>query len=326
MNSPASARPGRYVVLSGGVGGTKLVLGLSRIVAADRLLVVANTGDDFEHLGLRISPDIDTLMYTLAGAVNEDTGWGVADETWNFMDALARLGGETWFRIGDRDLATHVRRTQLLASGASLSDVTRTLCHCCGVAQRIVPMSDQPVPTRVVCDESTLDFQQYFVRDRAVPRVRRIEIHGANAARPAPAALAALRDPELAGIVIAPSNPYLSIDPILALPEMRAALREAAAPVVAISPIVGDAAIKGPTAKIMRELGLHASARSVATHYGELLDGFVVDTADAEAAESIRNPDLEVTVLPTIMNTLSDKTRLAASTLDFLATLASRGP
>ena len=193
MNDARTRDHGSYVVLSGGVGGAKLALGLSRVVPADRLVVVVNTGDDFEHLGLSISPDLDTLMYTLAGAVDEDTGWGCRDETWTFMDALQRLGGETWFRLGDRDLATHVRRAQLLAEGAPLSAVTATLCRRLGVRQPIVPMSDEPVRTRVITNGDALDFQHYFVRDRAEPRVRRIEYHGADAARPSEAALEALQ-------------------------------------------------------------------------------------------------------------------------------------
>jgi len=313
---------GSYVVLSGGVGGAKLALGLSRIVPADRLTVVVNTGDDFEHLGLNISPDLDTLMYTLAGAVDEATGWGCRDETWTFMNALARLGGETWFRLGDRDLATHVRRSQLLQEGAPLSAATATLCQRFGVPQRVVPMSDQPVRTRVITEGATLDFQHYFVRDRAAPRVRRIEYHGADNAQPSAAALEALRDPRLTGVIIAPSNPYLSIDPILAIPALRAAIRAAAAPVIAVSPIVGDAAIKGPTAKIMRELELEVSARSVAAHYGELLDGFIVDATDSAAVAAIASARLQVIACQTIMQTLDDKVGLARTTLEFAASLA----
>jgi len=312
---------GSYVVLSGGVGGAKLALGLSRVVPAERLVIVVNTGDDFEHLGLRISPDLDTLMYTLANAVDEATGWGCRDETWAFMAALERLGGETWFRLGDLDLATHVRRSQLMAGGAPLSEVTDILCRRFGVRQRVVPMSDQPVRTRVITDGGVLDFQHYFVRDRAEPRVRRIEYHGADIARPSAAALGALRDPTLAGIVIAPSNPYLSIDPILAIPALRAAIVAADTPVVAVSPIVGDAAIKGPTAKIMRELGLEVSARSVAAHYGELLDGFIVDATDRDVAASIADAKLDVVACQTVMRTLDDKVELARSTLEFLASM-----
>lgn len=324
MINAATEPPRNYVVLSGGVGGAKLVLGLSRVLPADRLTVIANTGDDFEHLGLAISPDLDTLMYTLAGEVDEETGWGRRGETWQFMDALERLGGETWFRLGDLDLATHVFRSGEIERGASLSAITATLCHRFGVEQRVVPMTEQQVRTRVVTDRGRLDFQHYFVRDRAEPRVSAIEYHGAAAADPAAAVAQALSDPELAGIIIAPSNPYLSVDPILAIPALRAAIDTASAPVIAVSPIVGDAAIKGPTAKIMRELELEVSASSVAAHYGELLDGFVVDATDRDDATEIATGSLEVIACQTIMRTLDDKVALARSSLDFLTSLATR--
>jgi LPPG:FO 2-phospho-L-lactate transferase len=320
---------GKYVVLSGGIGGAKLALGLSHVVPAENLTVIVNTGDDFEHFGLNISPDLDTLMYTLAGAVNPETGWGRDDETWQFMEALERLGGETWFRLGDRDLATHVQRSRLLASGVTLSEVTATLCERFGVGPRIVPMSDDPVRTRVLTDDGELEFQHYFVRDRAEPRTLAIRFHGAHQAAPAADALAALRDPALAGIVIAPSNPYLSIDPILAIPGMRPAIADACAPVVAVSPIVGDAAIKGPTAKIMRELELEVSARSIAAHYGDLLDGFIVDETDRDAvartvAANSSDEQLDVTVCQTVMKSLDDRIELARATLAACATLNAR--
>jgi len=313
---------GNYLVLSGGVGGAKLVLGLSRILTGKQLTIIANTGDDFEHLGLPISPDLDTLMYTLAGEVNAATGWGRKGETWNCMDALERLGGETWFRLGDRDLATHIERARRLAAGATLTEVTAALCDHFDVAQWLLPMSDQPVRTRVITATDILDFQHYFVRDRAEPRVQRLEYHGAESARPPAAVLAALRDPALAGIIIAPSNPYLSIDPILAIPAMRAAIQASRAPVVAISPIVGAAAIKGPTAKIMRELKATVSAVSVAKHYGQLLDGFIIDATDRNMVAELEKLDLEVAICETIMKSLDDKIRLARATLDFVTSLA----
>jgi LPPG:FO 2-phospho-L-lactate transferase len=319
--APADARD-RYVALSGGVGGAKLVLGLSRALPADALTVVVNTGDDFEHLGMSISPDLDTVMYTLAGEVDEATGWGCRGETWQFMAALERLGGETWFRLGDRDLATHVRRSRMLVRGATLSEVTAALCRRLGVAQRIVPMSDAAVRTRVITDAGRLEFQQYFVRDRAGPRVSRIEYDGAAQAQPAAAALEALRDPRLAGIIIAPSNPYLSVDPMLAIPGLRQSIVAAPAPVIAVSPIVGGAALKGPTAKIMRELGREVSARAVAAHYGELLDGFIVDMADREAAAALADGGVAVAVRQTVMRSLDDKIALAEAALTFAASLA----
>lgn len=312
-----------FVVLSGGVGGAKLVLGLSRVLPPERLVVIANTGDDFEHLGLPISPDIDTLIYTLADAVNTETGWGRSDETWNFMAALDRLGGETWFRLGDRDLATHVRRASLIAGGCTLADATAELCRAFGVRQRVVPMADQAVRTRIVTDDKTLDFQHYFVRERAEPRVRRIEYHGATSARPPAAALAALRSDTLAGIIVAPSNPYLSIDPILSVPAMRAAIDAAGVPVVAVSPVVDGVAVKGPTAKIMRELGHDVSAAGVAAHYGNLLDGFIVDLADRDATDEIGATGLDVIAQQTLMSDIEDKIALAKSTLEFITRLTA---
>jgi len=308
---------GQVIALTGGVGGAKLVLGLSRVLAGGQLTAIVNTGDDFEHLGLPICPDLDTLMYTLADLVNPKTGWGCRDETWSFMDAVEQLGAETWFRIGDRDLATHVLRAQLLADQKTLTEVTQTLCERLSISIRILPMSDAPVRTRVVTDRGRLDFQHYFVRDQAEPVVRTLEYAGAESAAPTPAVLAALGDPGLAAIIIAPSNPYLSIDPILAIPGLRAALKAATAPIIAVSPIIKGAAIKGPTAKIMGELGLEPSPGAVARHYGGLLDGFIVDEQDRNMVSEAKKLDPQVRFYDTIMTTLDDKIRLARETLDF---------
>lgn len=313
----------RVTVLSGGVGGAKLVLGLDRILSDGQLTVIANTGDDFVHLGLAISPDLDTLMYTLAGEVNDETGWGRRNETWNFMDALHGLDGDTWFRLGDRDLATHIERTRQLAIGRNLTDITADFCAHLGVNARILPMTDDAVRTRIGTEDGPLDFQHYFVRDRAEPAVLSLEYSGADTARPSDQALDALRNPDLAAIIIAPSNPYLSIDPILALPAMRQALSDATAPVVAVSPIVGNQALKGPTAKIMAELGLEVSALSIARHYRDLLDGFILDETDRDMAAQVENLGPEVTICDTIMKSVADKTRLARAALEFAATLAS---
>jgi LPPG:FO 2-phospho-L-lactate transferase len=313
------------VLLAGGVGGAKLALGLARTLQAGQLTIIANTGDDFRHLGLDISPDLDTLMYTLAGVVNEESGWGLRDETWSCMAGLEALGGETWFRLGDRDLATHLERTRLLAAGHSLTDVTRHLCSQLGVATRLLPMSDQPVRTRLDCETSsgpaTLDFQDYFVRRQAEPRVTAIHHEGAAQAPPAAALAATFTDPGLAAIFIAPSNPWLSIDPILAIPSIRAAVRSAGAPVIAVSPIVGGTAIKGPTAKIMAELGLRPSAQAVAHHYRDLLDGFIIDQGDAAEAGPIIDAGIAVAATQTVMHTLEDRQKLAAFALGFAATL-----
>ena len=312
-----------YVALTGGVGGAKLVLGLSRILGDTQLTAIVNTGDDFEHLGLPICPDLDTLMYTLAGEVNPETGWGCRDETWQYMEALERHGAKSWFRIGDRDLATHLVRAQLLSEQSTLTEVTQTLCSQLSVQTRILPMSDQPVHTQVITDQGRLDFQHYFVRDRAEPVVSNIEFSGIESASPTPAVLAVLSDPDLTAIIIAPSNPYLSIDPILAVPGMRAALQAATAPIVAVSPIVGGAALKGPTAKIMRELGIEPSSAAVSRHYNGLLDGFIVDECDREMVSEVEKPGLSVGIYDTIMHSLEDKIRLARETLEFSRSIDS---
>ena len=303
---------GSVLALSGGIGGAKLVLGLYRVLAPHRLTVVANTGDDFEHLGLHVSPDLDTVMYTLAGVADRDTGWGRADETWSFMRALENLGGETWFRLGDGDLATHVERSRRLAAGRSLSEITADFCARLGIAAGLLPMSDDPVRTLVHTREGVLPFQQYFVARRCEPVVTAIAFDGAATARPNPAFLDALADPALAAVVICPSNPFLSIDPILALPGVRAALAACRAPLVAVSPIVGGRAIKGPTAKIMGELAMPATAAAVAGYYGALLDGFVVDEADAGDAARL---ELPVSVTRTLMASLDDRDGLARQVL-----------
>jgi LPPG:FO 2-phospho-L-lactate transferase len=309
----------RVVALSGGVGGAKLALGLSRVLGAGELMVVANTGDDFEHLGLSISPDIDTLMYVLAGLDDTERGWGRRDETWHFMQAIDALGGETWFRLGDRDLATHVERTRRLTASESLSAVAADFCRRLGIASRILPVTDDKVRTRLRTDEGWLDFQDYFVRRRCEPAVLELAYDGARAARAHPDALAVLRDPMLRAVVICPSNPFVSIDPILAVPGLREAMSACTAPVVAVSPIIGGRAVKGPTAKMFAELGLSANAAAVARHYGELLDGYVLDHADAACASELGIP---VAITHTLMRTLEDRDMLARDVLAFADRLA----
>lgn len=299
---------GNVVALSGGVGGAKLALGLARVLRDGALSVIANTGDDFRHFGLAISPDIDTLVYTLAGLADPVQGWGRRDETWNFMAALAQLGEDTWFRLGDTDLAMHVARTRRLATGEPLSQVTDECCRQLGIATSILPMTDDSVRTRVRTDAGWLDFQDYFVRERCVPAVRELAYLGAEAAKALPQALAALADPGLRAVIICPSNPYLSIAPILAIPALRAALRRCEAPIVAISPIIGGQSVKGPTAKMMAELGLAPSAREVALHYANLVDVFVVDEIDAGISGL---PGVRMLSAPTLMTTLEDREQLA---------------
>jgi LPPG:FO 2-phospho-L-lactate transferase len=311
----------RVLALSGGVGGAKLALGLAHALPPEELLVVANTGDDFEHFGLLVCPDIDTVTYTLAGMSNLETGWGRAGESWNAMEALAQLGGETWFRLGDRDLALHLERTRRIAAGETLSAITADIARRLGIRAAIAPMSDQPVRTVVETPDGPLPFQHYFVREQCRPRVTGFRFEGAETARPAPALTEAL-ERGVSGVVICPSNPFISIDPILAVPGVRQALRHNGAPVVAVSPIVGGRAIKGPTAKMMTELGLASGAAEVAEHYRGLIDGFVLDRSDAESAAAVERLGVAVLVTGTVMQSLDDKTRLAEETLAFARSLA----
>jgi LPPG:FO 2-phospho-L-lactate transferase len=307
-----SAKKHRVLALSGGVGGAKLALGLRNVVPAGKFTIVANTGDDFEHLGLHVSPDIDTLLYTLAGLDNPETGWGRRDETWTFMAVLAALGGETWFRLGDGDLAIHVERTRRLAAGEPLSYIIRDFADRFGVRAAIVPMTDDPVRTRVRTAAGWLEFQRYFVEQQCRPEVTEFSYDGATTAKPHPDFFAALAHPELRAVVICPSNPFISIEPILAVPGVREALRACAAPVVAVAPIVGDQAVKGPTAKMMRELGLKVSAETVAERYADLLDGYVIDDGDAPLLATLPIPTIAAKA---VMVSLADREQLAKMTL-----------
>lgn len=296
------------LALSGGIGGAKLALGLSRIMAPEDLTILANTGDDFEHLGLAISPDIDTLAYTLAGLDNRELGWGRRDESWAFMETLGALGGDTWFRLGDRDLALHAIRTARLAAGERLTSITADLAARLGARPRILPMSDDRVRTRLRTSEGWLDFQPYFVGLRCAPIVHELAFAGAETARPTTELLETLARPDLSAIVICPSNPFISVDPILAIPGLRDALKASGAPIVAVSPIIAGQAVKGPTAKMMAELGLPVSAAAVAEHYGDLLSAYVLDSADAAQAAAIAVP---TTTTQTLMTTLEDRENLA---------------
>ena len=300
----------KVVVLTGGVGGAKLVLGLAQVMPAEDIVAIVNTGDDFRHLGLWVSPDIDTLLYTLAGKSNAAQGWGRAGETWQFMDALRSLGGADWFNLGDGDLALHVLRTEALARGETLSAVTRRFARAWGVRTTMLPMSDDPVATHLQTDEGELPFQRYFVERRCAPAVRAIRFAGAEVAMPAPGVTEAIRDPETRAILIAPSNPYLSVDPILAVPGIRAALSAARAPVVAVSPIVGGTAVKGPTAKLMAELGVAVTPATIAGHYAGVIDGLLFDERDPAAALPVPHATAD-----TLMTTLEDRVRVARGAL-----------
>ncbi len=306
------------MALSGGVGGAKLALGLCDVLDDPAwLTIVANTGDDFEHLGLKVCPDLDTLTYTLAGLANPETGWGRAGESGAFMEALGALGGETWFFLGDKDLAIHIERTRRLRAGESLSAVTAALCARLGIQARVVPMSDDPVPTVVETPEGPLAFQHYFVRERCRPKALGFSHEGADKARASSAFLDALATPDLGAVIICPSNPYISIDPILAVPGVRAALTACEAPVIAVSPIIGGQAVKGPTAKMMAERGIAPSATAIAEHYGGLIDGLVLDEADSTLASGIAASGVAVEVTATMMTVRTEKQALARAVLAF---------
>ena len=293
------------LALSGGIGGAKLALGLDGILDAGRLAVLCNTGDDFEHLGLTICPDLDTVMYTLAGIANPETGWGRAGESWNAMAVLGELGAETWFRLGDKDLAVHLERTRRLRASEGLAAITADLAAKLGVRAALLPMSEQPVRTMVETVNGVLPFQRYFVERRSEPEVRGFRFEGAERATMPPGLGDLLNGDTLKAIVICPSNPFISIDPILAVPGMVGALQRSAAPVVAVSPVIGGRAVKGPTAKMMAELGMARSSMAIADHYGDLLDGFVIDQADGGEVSEICLPCL---VTSTLMSTAEEKT------------------
>jgi LPPG:FO 2-phospho-L-lactate transferase len=310
----------KVLVLSGGVGGARMASGFAQVLPAGALTVLVNTGDDFNHLGLSISPDLDTVMYTLAGIVNPDTGWGRSDETWSFMGALEALGGEAWFLLGDKDLAVHVERTRRLRSGESLSAITAAFCQRLGISAEVLPMSDDPVATLVEADNGILPFQDYFVRHRCAPRVRSFQFAGAASARPHPRLVELLADPELTAVVIAPSNPFVSVAPILAIPGVRDALKACRAPIVAVSPLIAGRTVKGPAGKMIEEMGGQPSASWVASHYADLVDGLVIDSQDAALAQAIQRP--AVCVTQTLMRDQAARDDLARAVLRFAKELA----
>lgn len=301
------------LALTGGVGGAKLALGLAKLLPPSEVAFVVNTGDDFEHLGLHISPDVDTLTYTLAEIANANVGWGRADESWHFIEALGQFGGETWFRLGDRDLALHIHRRTLLESGLGLSAATAAIAKALGVKHAILPMSDDPIRTRVLTPDGALAFQHYFVRDRCRPVATGFEFAGAEDAKINPA----IPFDAATAIVICPSNPFVSVDPILAVPGMRAALKACGVPIVAVSPIIGGKAIKGPTAKMMRELGVPATTVEVAKHYVGLVTHFVIDQIDAESQSAVAALGMKTAVAQTLMTSLEDRVALGRTVLEF---------
>lgn len=308
----------KVVALAGGVGGAKLADGLAQILAPDDLTVIVNTGDDFEHLGLHISPDLDTVVYTLAGLSNDATGWGRAGETWRFLDTLRGLGGPAWFQLGDRDLALHHERTRRLAAGERLSTVTCDLARRMGVKAAVLPMTDDRVRTIVLTDDDELAFQKYFVERHCEPAVRGFRFEGIESARPADGVLEALAAAD--AIVLCPSNPWVSLDPILAVPGLRSALSGKV--VVGVSPIIGGRALKGPAAKIARELGIEPSAAAVAEHFRGLLTGLVIDDQDVAELSRVEAAGMQVKTARTVMQGRADRSRLADDVLRFARELA----
>jgi LPPG:FO 2-phospho-L-lactate transferase len=317
----------KTVALAGGVGGAKLAHGLAQCLPPENLTVIVNVGDDFEHMGLRICPDLDTVCYTLGGIANPATGWGLANESWNTFEGIKTLGGPTWFQLGDRDIATHLERTRRLAEGQPLSQITRDFCRAWGVELTVLPTTDDFIPTWVYTDNGELPFQEYFVHQQCQPRVTGFHFEGAERARPAPGVLEALDSADL--IVFCPSNPWVSIDPILAIPGIREAIAphlgdggtkdqgKRERPVLAMSPIIGGKTVKGPAAKMYAELGIQPSALAVARHYRPLLTAFVLDIQDAEQADAIQALGIRTLTTNTLMVSPEERRRLALETLDF---------
>lgn len=302
------------VVFTGGTGGTKLVQGLQRVVAPEDLTVLVNTGDDLEWWGLHVSPDIDSVLYGMAGLLSVDRGWGVNDDSFRCLERMKQLGEPAWFSLGDLDLATHLMRTSLLGNGLTLTEATGELARRMGISSRVLPMSDDRVSTMLDTQNGMLNFQEYFVRERHSIEVRSVEFAGVEQARPAPGVLEAIAS--ASAIIFAPSNPVTSIGPILAVPGVREALRQTEAPVVAVSPIIGDAAVSGPAAALMRMQGWPSSIGGIAKAYGDFLDVLVVHSADAEAADALSTENLRVVCTYTLMRSLEEKVHLARVVLD----------
>ena len=308
------------LALSGGVGGSKLAFGLSKLLSPDQLIILANTGDDFEHLGFTVCPDIDSLLYSLSEINNSDLGWGQKGETWNFLSALERLGGETWFKLGDRDLATHIFRAEKLKKGFSLTEVTKLLSDGMGSRHQILPMTDSPVRTTIHCELGSLSFQNYFVKQRCEPKVNKITFEGIELASLNPSALNVIEQ-GLKAVIICPSNPFLSIDPILSLSGVVEAIKKQGCPVIAVSNIIDGAATKGPAAKLMGELGISSSPLGVACYYQDrypgLLTHFVLDEKDKHMEREIVSLGLSTLVAQTLMDSLESKKKLAEDILTF---------
>ena len=303
----------KVLALAGGVGGAKLALGLRDILDEESLAIVVNTGDDEEFFGLHVSPDLDTVMYTLGGIANPDTGWGISGETFRSLNRLRQYGADTWFNLGDLDMATHIRRTQLLGQGNTLSEVTNSLCSSLGITHSIFPMTDDTLKTVVITEISEMSFQEYFVKNRCDPRVVSLRFDSPSECSPSPGFVTALNESDL--LVFCPSNPFLSVDPILAVPGVRKKIENFRGARIAVSPIVGGEAIKGPAGKILRELGHEVSCVGVAKRYVDLCDVFIIDNVDANLASTIEKLGMRVVVTNTIMNNDQEKRTLAREIL-----------
>jgi len=309
------------IAISGGIGGAKLCYGLDQILQPERLRVIANTGDDFLYLGFYISPDIDTLIYTLAGVNNKETGWGREDETWKTHNVLGELGADNWFKLGDKDLALHLHRSKALKNGETLTSITQDIAERFKLKNIILPMSDHIIQTVVDTDKGSMPFQEYFVKESTTPKVREISFESKHP-KTTKEVLEAINDPELSGFLIAPSNPYLSIDPILSIDKIKQTIMQSNKPRVAVSPIIGRDSVKGPTAKIMQEMGLEVNVMTIANHYENLIDGLIIDNTDEEYIQAIESFGIKVKVTNILMHDNDDKTRLAEEAIEFLNELS----
>jgi LPPG:FO 2-phospho-L-lactate transferase len=312
----------KVTALAGGIGASKLLLGLAVVMPPEDITVIANTGDDIELFGLRICPDVDTVTYTLAGVINEDTGWGLKGDTFECLRWLERYGEPCWFNLGDRDLAAHIFRSSQLGKGRSLGEVTEKIRRSLGVRSRILPMTEAYTPTRIFTDEGEMHVQEYFVRRRCEPRVRRISYDNIETARPTPGVLSAILEAD--AVVVCPSNPFISIGPILAVPGIREALRDTKATVITITPIIGGRALKGPAADMLHDLGHEVSARGVARLYRDIADAFLFDETDSALAHDIRALGMQAFTTETVMNTMDDKQHLAQCVIDIWAVVCDR--
>jgi len=308
------------ITLSGGIGGAKLCFGLHKILEPDKLRIIANTGDDFLYLGFYISPDLDTLVYTLAGLNNKETGWGRDDETWKTHNVLGELGADNWFKLGDKDLALHLHRSKALRNGKTLTSITEDISERFHLKSKILPMSDHMVQTVLNTDKGVLSFQEYFVKESNQPQIQNISFESKNP-EPTAEVIESLNDPELSGILIAPSNPYLSIDPILSIDKIKQSIMKSQKPRIAVSPLIGGDSVKGPTAKIMSEMDLEVNVLTIANHYENLIDGLIIDNTDEEYAQAIESSGIKVKISNILMNDNDDKIRLAQEALEFLSEL-----